>query len=386
MSKPTHEKLFLGDIEVPAGRRSLNEATVRDIADSMRAVGQLQPITVIDTGESYRLISGAHRVAAARLIADAIPFEEWEDHPGIGSINAIVLPYNWDGNPRLIEISENLHRAELTALERSELTAEWLRLTTVQSSQPETIESRRSDGRGHRPQGGVNAAARELGISKADAHRAVKVAALSPEAKEAARDAGLADNQAALLDAAKEKEPERQVAAIREHSRRVMCSSESVEWYSPPHIVDIVTKFFGAIDIDPCWHPDSPVLASATYTQADDGLSKCWAGRVYMNPPYGRTIDDWIAKLVAEHDAGNITEAVALVPARVDTEWFRRLDAFPRCFVRGRITFSNADNPAPYPHALIYLGRRTNEFSAAFACVGETFVKFCPAQQDHENG
>ena len=71
MSKPTHEKLFLGDIEVPAGRRSLNEATVRDIADSMRAVGQLQPITVIDTGESYRLISGAHRVAAARLIADA---------------------------------------------------------------------------------------------------------------------------------------------------------------------------------------------------------------------------------------------------------------------------------------------------------------------------
>ena len=45
-------------------------------------------------------------------------------------------------------------------------------------------------------------------------------------------------------------------------------------------------------------------------------------------------IDDWIAKLVAEHDAGNITEAVALVPARVDTEWFRRLNAFPRCFVR----------------------------------------------------
>ena len=253
MSKPTHEKLFLGDIEVPAGRRSLNEATVRDIADSMRAVGQLQPITVIDTGESYRLISGAHRVAAARLIADAIPFEEWEDHPGIGSINAIVLPYNWDGNPRLIEISENLHRAELTALERSELTAEWIQLTSP-ADKPFQVETVSAKG-GRGKEGGVNAAARELGISKTDAHRAVKVAALSPEAKEAARDAGLADNQAALLDAAKEKEPERQVAAIREHSRRVMCSSESVEWYSPPHIVDIVTKFFGAIDIDPCWHP-----------------------------------------------------------------------------------------------------------------------------------
>ena len=78
-----HEKLFLGDLEVPAGRRSLNEATVREIADSMRTVGQLQPITVIDTGDGYRLISGAHRVAAARLIADAIPFEEWEDESGL---------------------------------------------------------------------------------------------------------------------------------------------------------------------------------------------------------------------------------------------------------------------------------------------------------------
>ena len=212
MSKPTHEKLFLGDIEVPAGRRSLNEATVRDIADSMRAVGQLQPITVIDTGESYRLISGAHRVAAARLIADAIPFAEWEDHPGIGSINAIVLPHNWDGNPRLIEISENLHRAELTALERSELTAEWIRLTSP-ADKPFQVETVSAKG-GRGKEGGVNAAARELGISKTDAHRAVKVAALSPEAKEAARDAGLADNQAALLDAAKEKEPERQVAAL----------------------------------------------------------------------------------------------------------------------------------------------------------------------------
>jgi hypothetical protein len=50
----------------------------------------------------------------------------------------------------------------------------------------------------------VNAAARELGIEKSDAYRAVSVAGLSDEAKAAAREHGLDDNRTALLeDAAK---------------------------------------------------------------------------------------------------------------------------------------------------------------------------------------
>ena len=38
-----------------------------------------------------------------------------------------------------------------------------------------------------------------------------------------------------------------------------------------------------------------------------------------LNPPYGREIDVWIAKLVEEYDAGSVSEALALIPARVDT-------------------------------------------------------------------
>jgi hypothetical protein len=98
---------------------------------------------------------------------------------------------------RLWEIAENLHRAELTKLERDENIAEWIRLTE-QSSQLDT------KGLGHRPQGGVNAAARDLGVDKNEAHRAVKVASLSDEAKAAAVEHGLDDNRSALLAAAKE--------------------------------------------------------------------------------------------------------------------------------------------------------------------------------------
>ncbi|WP_428030036.1 hypothetical protein [Ancylobacter sp.] len=94
------------------------------------------------------------------------------------------------------KIAENLHRAELTALERDEQVALWVKLNAErQSAQSEPIESKRGDGKGHRPESGVRAAARELGIEKEDARRATKVASLSDEAKEAAREAGLDDNR-----------------------------------------------------------------------------------------------------------------------------------------------------------------------------------------------
>ena len=195
------------DIFVPAGRRPIDLEKVKQLADSIAKVGLLQPITVNYEGGRIRLVAGAHRVAAVKRLG-------WRE------IQAVTLLGN-DVQLRLAEIAENLHRNELTALERDDLLAEWIRLTEadLQSSQLETIESRRPDGRGHRHEGGVSAAARELGISKADAHRAVKVAALSPEAKAVATEVGLADNRSALLAAAK-TELEKQVETLRKCASR----------------------------------------------------------------------------------------------------------------------------------------------------------------------
>jgi hypothetical protein len=83
------------------------------------------------------------------------------------------------------EIAENLHRAELTALERSEHIAEWVRLTEGknQPAQVAPIESKRADGRGHRKEGGINAAVRELSIDRTETQRAGKIAEhMTPEA------------------------------------------------------------------------------------------------------------------------------------------------------------------------------------------------------------
>jgi hypothetical protein len=56
---------------------------------------------------------------------------------------------------RIWEISEVLHRQDLTALERSEHEDEWIGLTSEQRSpaQVEPVKSRRKDGRGIRDAG-----------------------------------------------------------------------------------------------------------------------------------------------------------------------------------------------------------------------------------------
>jgi len=120
------------------------------------------------------------------------------------------------------EIAENLHRAELTALERSEHVSEWIQLAERKAAQvllqdATKLSKRGRDGEG-RPESGVRAAARELNIESTAAHRAVKVASLSDAAKEAARETGLDDNRSALLDAAAKSEEE-QAERIREIAR-----------------------------------------------------------------------------------------------------------------------------------------------------------------------
>lgn len=82
------------------------------------------------------------------------------------------------------EISENLHRAELTVLQRSEQVAKWVELAGRVSAQV----GKKSPGR---PESGQRKAARELNLGKDEVHRATKIASLPEEAKEAAKDAHL---------------------------------------------------------------------------------------------------------------------------------------------------------------------------------------------------
>lgn len=156
-------------------------------------------------------------------------------------------------------------------------------------------------------------------------------------------------------------------------SLAVMSSSQSVEWYTPAAIVASVREVLGPIELDPasCAVANTTVGAERFYTKELDGLLQPWQSTtLYLNPPYGAAIQPWIERLVDQYESGSIGAAIALVPARVDTQWWWRLRHYPVCFLAGRLRFSNAQNSAPFPCAVFYLGRDEDRFISVFGALG----------------
>ena len=167
---------------------------------------------------------------------------------------------------------------------------------------------------------------------------------------------------------------------MSDHRMSVHWRSDSPEHYTPQGIIDAVVRLLGAIDVDPCSnsHESPSVPALTVYTAADDGLSQFWTGRVYMNPPYGRDVKQWVRKLVESYSYGFVTEAVALLPARTDTQWWQLLRDYPVCFVTGRLRFGGNRNLAPFPSAVFYLGTNVQGFYREFSDWGDVWLRFVP--------
>jgi len=117
----------------------------------------------------------------------------------------------------LATIAENLHRAELTVLERSEHIAEWVRLTENDEFSDNNVQKLSVRGRvgEGRPEGGINAAVRELGIDRTEAQRAVKLAKLSDEAKDTATVCYVASDEGGFRAASNPNSIRRRAASAR---------------------------------------------------------------------------------------------------------------------------------------------------------------------------
>ena len=113
------------------------------------------------------------------------------------------------------------------------------------------------------------------------------------------------------------------------------------DWLTPPEII----RALGRFDLDPCAPRRRPwPTARCHYTVAEDGLRQAWFGRVWLNPPYGRQTARWLARL-AQHGNG-----VALIFARTETRmYFQYIWPVAQAvlFLRGRLTFYNADGSKP---------------------------------------
>lgn len=141
----------------------------------------------------------------------------------------------------------------------------------------------------------------------------------------------------------------------------------TVEWYTPPAIVQVMGGQEG-FDLDPCTPEDPSVLPAPTARRmirpSEDGLATPWPEQdhVWMNPPYGRGIERWLEKL-ANHPGGGI----ALVPANLDPAWMhdyilKHPNANAMLATRGRLRFVKPDGSlakaAPGGSVFVAYGRR----------------------------
>lgn len=127
-------------------------------------------------------------------------------------------------------------------------------------------------------------------------------------------------------------------------------SSERRDWETPNHVFEGLDAEFG-FELDVCAN-DSNAKCRRYFTPERDGLEQVWEGVCWMNPPYGRQIEHWMAKAYASARAGALV--VCLVPARTDTRWWHRYATRGEVrFLRGRLRFGGAQNSAPFPSAVI---------------------------------
>lgn len=137
-------------------------------------------------------------------------------------------------------------------------------------------------------------------------------------------------------------------------------SSNTDLWATPQDFFDKLNDEFN-FSLDPCANENNAKCVRY-FTKDDDGLMQDWAGElVFMNPPYGREIKDWIRKAYEESRKDNTT-VVTLIPARTDTAYWHNyvMKADEIRLVRGRLKFGDSKNSAPFPSAVVVFRGNSN--------------------------
>ena len=136
-------------------------------------------------------------------------------------------------------------------------------------------------------------------------------------------------------------------------------TSNKDDWETPQAFFESLNaKYHFAIDLAAS---KDNTKCDRYFSVDDDSLSQDWSvdfgGAMYLNPPYGRHIGDWVKKAYETSLRVNVP-IVLLIPARTDTSYWHDY-IFGKAsikFIRGRLKFEQngmAVGPAPFPSAII---------------------------------
>ena len=163
-------------------RRSFDETALRELADSIRAYGILQPLTVRDKGGFYELVAGERRLRAARIA-------------GLREVPCLVAEVG-EEDAALLALIENLQRRDLDYMEEAAAIARLIRRYGLSQQQ----------------------AADKLGKSQPAIANKLRLLRLPPPVTDCLRQYGLTERHARTL--LRLTDPEQQLAAARHMGQR----------------------------------------------------------------------------------------------------------------------------------------------------------------------
>ena len=97
----------IDEIKVKNRKRQADSEKVKELSESIKTIGLLNPISVSKDSDGFRLIAGLHRLTACKLL-------NWRE------IQANIMELDII-NSELAEIDENLIRCELHYIDRAEM-------------------------------------------------------------------------------------------------------------------------------------------------------------------------------------------------------------------------------------------------------------------------
>lgn len=144
------------------------------------------------------------------------------------------------------------------------------------------------------------------------------------------------------------------------------------EWYTRAAFIESARTVMGQIELDPasCTAAQEVVKADRFYSLAEDGLAQEWkAETIFLNPPFGEIGPAFTAKLITAWHQFDVKEAILLVAARTDTDWFAPLFDHTLCFIEGRKVYWNPRQPSgeSFASVAVHLGEDHDAFAKEFA-------------------
>jgi transcriptional regulator with XRE-family HTH domain len=152
--------------------------------------------------------------------------------------------------------------------------------------------------------------------------------------------------------------------------------------FTPPDFMQSIYAAFGEIDLDPCAHLLSPVIAKRRILKSEggDGLTDDWSGSLaFMNPPFSELLK-WLRRAHEQWQAGHVGTVVCLVPVRTDSAWFHdTLAPDAKIYLlKRRVRFLDSEGKGqhtPFSMMLLTLGATSDQRERFAALVPGSWVK-----------